>query len=71
VAVDRGRLSEPHETSLVDARLLEQAGLHPTFVKLAEAGIRGNGHMMMIEKNNHEIAALIDRWLDKSVSRQR
>ena len=52
-------------------KFLEQAGLHPTFVKLAEAGIHGNGHMMMIEKNNHEIAALIDRWLDKSVPRQR
>ena len=50
-------------------KFLEQAGLHPTFVKLAEAGIRGNGHMMMIEKNNHEIAALIDRWLDKAVRR--
>ena len=52
-------------------KFLEQAGLHPTFVKLAEAGIHGNGHMMMIEKNSHEIAALIDRWLDKSVPRQR
>jgi pimeloyl-ACP methyl ester carboxylesterase len=52
-------------------KFLEQAGLHPTFVKLAEAGIRGNGHMMMIEKNNHEIAALIDRWLDKSIPGRR
>jgi pimeloyl-ACP methyl ester carboxylesterase len=52
-------------------KFLEQAGLHPTFVKLAEAGIRGNGHMMMIEKNNHEIAALIDRWIDKSVPHRR
>ncbi len=50
-------------------KFLEQAGLHPTFVKLADAGIRGNGHMMMIEKNNHEIAALIDRWLVKIVPR--
>jgi len=52
-------------------KFLEQAGLHPTFVKLAEAGIHGNGHMMMIEKNNHEIAAVIDRWLDASVARRR
>jgi pimeloyl-ACP methyl ester carboxylesterase len=52
-------------------KFLEQAGVHPTFVKLADAGIRGNGHMMMIEKNNHEIAALIDRWLDKTLPRRR
>ena len=52
-------------------KVLEQAGLHPTFVKLAEAGIRGNGHMMMIEKNSHEIAALIERWLDKTLPRKR
>jgi pimeloyl-ACP methyl ester carboxylesterase len=52
-------------------KFLEQAGLHPTFVKLAKAGIRGNGHMMMIEKNSDEIAAVIDGWLDKSVARRR
>jgi pimeloyl-ACP methyl ester carboxylesterase len=52
-------------------KFLEQAGVHPTFVKLADAGIHGNGHMMMIEKNNHEIAALIDRWLAKAVPRRR
>ena len=37
---------------------LEQAGVHPTWVKLADVGLRGNGHMMMLEKNNLEIAGL-------------
>lgn len=46
-------------------KYLEQAGVHPTFVKLADIGIRGNGHMMMLEKNNVEIAAVMSRWLDK------
>ena len=32
-----------------------------------QAGIRGNGHMVMIEKNNFEIAAFIDRWLSTNV----
>lgn len=44
-------------------KFLEQAGAHPSHVRLAEVGIRGNGHMMMLEKNNVVIAGLIDRFL--------
>jgi len=46
-------------------KYLEQAGVHSTWIKLAEIGIRGNGHMMMLEKNNLEIAAAISNWLSK------
>lgn len=49
-------------------KYLEQAGVHATWTKLADVGIKGNGHMMMLEKNNQEIAAVISRWLAKSVS---
>jgi len=48
-------------------KYLQQAGVRPTWVRLAAVGIRGNGHMMMLEKNNHEIAALIARWLADAV----
>lgn len=48
-------------------KYLRQAGVRPTWIQLAEAGIRGNGHMMMLERNNHEIAALITRWLADAV----
>ena len=34
-----------------------------TFIRLADRGIKGNGHMMMLEKNNQEIAALMAGWL--------
>ena len=27
-------------------------------------GIKGNSHMMMMDKNNTEIAALIQNWLE-------
>jgi len=33
------------------------------FVRLADAGIKGNGHMLMLEKNNVEIAAVVEQWL--------
>ncbi len=29
------------------------------------AGIRGNSHMLMTDRNNLEVAALIQRWLEK------
>jgi pimeloyl-ACP methyl ester carboxylesterase len=48
-------------------KFLEQAGVHPTWIKLADIGVHGNGHMMMLEKNNMEIADVISRWLAKSL----
>ncbi len=49
------------------ARYLNQAGVKTDFVRLEEAGLRGNGHMVMIEKNNLDIAAMIDRWVGNNV----
>jgi pimeloyl-ACP methyl ester carboxylesterase len=48
-------------------KYLAQAGVPSTFVRLEAAGIRGNGHMVMIEKNSAEIAAAIAGWLGKTV----
>jgi len=48
-------------------KYLEQAGVHPMWVRLADEGLRGNGHMMMLEKNNLEIAGLMAKWLDQRV----
>ena len=45
-------------------KYFEQAGVHPKWVRLPDVGIHGNGHMMMLEKNNMEIAAFMSRWLD-------
>jgi pimeloyl-ACP methyl ester carboxylesterase len=44
-------------------KYLQQAGVRPTWIKLSDVGIHGNGHMMMLEKNNLEIAAVMARWL--------
>jgi pimeloyl-ACP methyl ester carboxylesterase len=44
------------------SKYLAQAGVKNSFVRLADHGIRGNGHMMMLEKNNLEIAAFIRGW---------
>jgi len=49
------------------AKYMAQAGVPVEFVRLAEKGIRGNGHMMMIEKNNLEVAAFLDKWMRAKV----
>lgn len=49
------------------SQFLKQAGVDHTFVRLADAGIHGNGHMMMLEKNNLEIARYFDQWLSQHV----
>jgi pimeloyl-ACP methyl ester carboxylesterase len=48
-------------------KFLAQAGAKPTHIRLADLGIRGNSHVMMQEKNNKDIAAVIERWIEKAV----
>ena len=50
-------------TSLV----MKQLGIHHDFVRLADVGIHGNGHMMMLEKNNLEIADFIMNWIQRRI----
>jgi pimeloyl-ACP methyl ester carboxylesterase len=47
---------------------LRQAGVTTEHIYLADQGVRGNGPTMTLEKNTQEIAAVIDRWLEKNVS---
>jgi pimeloyl-ACP methyl ester carboxylesterase len=48
-------------------RYLRQAGIKPSVIRLAEIGIHGNSHVMMLEKNNKEVAGVIAQWLDKTL----
>ena len=48
-------------------KYLEQAGAKPTFMRLADIGLKGNSHVLMLEKNSREIAVAIGKWLAKSV----
>ena len=40
------------------------SGTMGDFVWLADQGISGNGHMLMMKENSGAIATLILRWLD-------
>lgn len=45
------------------AAFLTQAGAKPDALPLAEAGIRGNGHMMMLERNSDSVADALIGWI--------
>lgn len=47
------------------ARYLKQAGVRTDYLRLAEAGIHGNGHMMMLEKNSNAIADALISWITR------
>jgi pimeloyl-ACP methyl ester carboxylesterase len=46
---------------------LKQVGCSAELVRLRDYGINGNGNLMLLEKNNHEVFAVIRDWLDKKV----
>ena len=43
---------------------IKAAGGSVDVVDLPKVGITGNSHMMMMDKNNSEVAALIQKWLE-------
>ncbi|GBF60461.1 secreted lipase [Trichophyton mentagrophytes] len=46
-------------------RYMEQAGISVDHVQLGDIGIRGNGHMLFLERNSDEIAAVLRRWMEE------
>ncbi len=52
-------------------KYLEQAGAKATFMRLGDLGIKGNSHVLMLEKNSAEIAGAMAQWLAKAIPSQR
>jgi hypothetical protein len=48
-------------------KFLSQAGVRSTHLRLENASVLGNAHMMMLEMNSSEIAAVIGSWIDDAV----
>ena len=49
------------------AKYLTQAGVKVTALRLGDQGLHGNAHMIMLEKNNLQVAAVIAGWLARTV----
>jgi pimeloyl-ACP methyl ester carboxylesterase len=46
---------------------LKQAGCSAELVRLRDYGIHGNGNLMLMEKNNHEVFTVMRDWLDRKL----
>src|SRR5439155_1103737 len=51
-------------TGLAFADAMKAAGGSVDVVELPKVGIKGNSHMMMMDKNNGQVASLIQNWLE-------
>ena len=49
-------------------KFLNQAGVKTDFVRFEDVGIKGNSHVMMLEKNSDDIIKYITGWLQKNVN---
>jgi pimeloyl-ACP methyl ester carboxylesterase len=47
---------------------LKQAGVQAEELRLGNLGIKGNGHMMMVEKNSRQVLQPIIDWIGKNVT---
>lgn len=53
---------------VANVAFLKQAGCSVDLLRLRDYGITGNGNLMLMEKNNHEVFGVIRDWLDKNVA---
>ena len=51
-----------------NVEFLKQVGCSAEMVRLRDYGIVGNGNLMLLEKNNHEVFGVVRDWLDRKVS---
>ena len=52
---------------VANVEFLKQVGCRVEMLRLRDYGISGNGNLMLMERNNHEVFTVIRDWLDKNV----
>ena len=67
IAIVHGEASFHAPFEHCTVKYLEQAGVKAEWIDLGKAGVHGNGHMLMLEKNSDEVAGVIAAWLEKAV----
>ena len=53
---------------VANVAFLNEVGCSAEMLRLRDYGILGNGNLMLLEKNNHEVFGVIRQWLDKKVA---
>jgi pimeloyl-ACP methyl ester carboxylesterase len=70
IAVVTGEASVFNHTDPIVVEVLRQAGCRVDHIHLAEHGIHGNGHAMMLERNNREVLDAILTWTTRQTTAQ-
>jgi pimeloyl-ACP methyl ester carboxylesterase len=65
--ITSGAASYHHIYDHCTAKWLNQAGVKTDYMPLDSAGILGNAHEMMIEKNSDQVVKFIDEWIQGHV----
>jgi hypothetical protein len=47
-------------------QFLKQAGVPAQHLQLADIGIHGNGHLVFMEKNSLQVAAVLQKWMERT-----
>ncbi|HLI83873.1 MAG TPA: hypothetical protein VKV17_08140 [Bryobacteraceae bacterium] len=53
---------------VANVAFLKQVGCDAEMIRLRDYGILGNGNLMLLEKNNHEVFGVIRDWLDRKAA---
>ena len=53
---------------VANVAFLKQVGCSVEMLRLRDYGIFGNGNLMLMEKNNHEVFGVLRDWLDRKVA---
>jgi pimeloyl-ACP methyl ester carboxylesterase len=56
---------------VANVEFLKQVGCSAEMLRLRDRGIFGNGNLMLLEKNNHEVFGVIRDWLDQKLGARR
>ncbi|MBV9398978.1 MAG: alpha/beta fold hydrolase [Bryobacterales bacterium] len=52
---------------VANVEFLKQVGCRAEMIRLRDYGIYGNGNLMLMEKNNHEVFEVMRQWIEKQV----
>jgi pimeloyl-ACP methyl ester carboxylesterase len=71
IAVVTAEASVFNHTDPIVVEVLRQAGCQVDHLRLIEHGVRGNGHAMMLERNNREVLDVILTWMTRQPGQNR
>jgi pimeloyl-ACP methyl ester carboxylesterase len=52
---------------VTNVEFLKQVGCSAEMIRLRDHGMYGNGNLMLLEKNNHEVFGVMQAWLEKKL----